>query len=73
MNYSSMKRLFVKGIGEVATVDVNPHYSFVSVGEQDVQNGVGYAVKTSQVKTAFDCLNFLCKKYGKGWVVKKEL
>ena len=62
-----MKRKFERGLDEIAEIDINPKFSFVSIGKENVENQVGFAVRTFQVQNAMSCLSLLCMKSGTGW------
>lgn len=65
-----MIRTFQKGIDEVAQIDINKHYSFVSIGKENVENGTGFTVKSFLVANAYLCQKLLDSKSGKGWKIK---
>ena len=59
-----------KGIDEVAQIDINKHYSFVSIGKQNIEEGRGFTVKSFLVCNAYLCQKLLESKSGKGWRIK---
>ena len=61
--------MFERGF-DIAVIDINPFYSFVSIGRKNVEEGIGFVVKTFFVKTTFDCQRLLDSKTGKGWKIK---
>ena len=65
-----MIRMFQKGIDEVAQIDINKHYSFVSIGKQNIEEGRGFTVKSFLVCNAYLCQKLLESKSGKGWRIK---
>lgn len=65
-----MIRMFQKGIDEVAQIDINKNYSFVSIGKQNIEEGRGFAVKSFLVCNAYLCQKLLESKSGKGWKIK---
>ena len=66
-----MVRVFEKGIDEVAQIDVNKYYSFVSIGKDNIKNKSGFAVKTVLVSNSFRCITLLNSKTGKGWKISE--
>lgn len=65
-----MIRMFQKGIDEIAQIDINKYYSFVSIGKDNVENGKGFTVKSFLVANAYLCQELLESKSGKGWKIK---
>ena len=65
-----MIRMFQKGIDDVAQIDINPKYSFVSIGKENIESGKGFAVRTFLVANAYLCQKLLDSKTSKGWKIK---
>ena len=65
-----MIRMFQKGIDEIAQIDINKNYSFVSIGKDNIENGNGFVVKSFLVCNAYLCQKLLDSKSGKGWKIK---
>ena len=65
-----MIRMFQKGIDEVAQIDINPKYSFVSIGKENIKSGKGFTVRTFLVDNAYMCQKLLESKTSKGWRIK---
>ena len=65
-----MIRIFQKGFDEVAQIDINPKYSFVSIGKENIEKGEGFTVKSFLVCNAYLCQKLLESKSGKGWKIK---
>ena len=65
-----MIRTFQKGIDELAQIDINKYYSFVSIGKDNIENGKGFVVKSFLVCNAHLCQKLLESKSGKGWRIK---
>lgn len=65
-----MIRMFEKGIDDIAQIDINPKYSFVSIGKENVENGKGFTVRTFLVNNAYMCQKLLESKTSKGWRIK---
>ena len=65
-----MIRTFQKGIDDVAQIDINKYYSFVSIGRDNIENGKGFTVKSFLVSNAYLWQKLLESKSGKGWKIK---
>lgn len=58
---------FSSGIDEKAFVDVNFKFSFVCVGNENVAERKGTAVRTFKVSNSMKCMEYLKKLTGKTW------
>lgn len=65
-----MTRMFQRGMDEIAQIDINKHYSFVSIGKKNVEEGKGFTVKSFLVANAYLCQKLLESKTSKGWRIK---
>ena len=65
-----MIRTFQKGLDEVAQININKYYSFVSIGKENIENGTGFTVKSFLVANAYLCQKLLESKTSKGWKIK---
>ena len=65
-----MIRTFQKGLDEVAQIDINKYYSFVSIGKENIENETGFTVKSFLVANAYLCQKLLESKTSKGWKIK---
>lgn len=61
-----MIRTFQKGLDDVAQIDINKYYSFVSIGKENIENGIGFTVKSFLVANAYLCQKLLESKTSKG-------
>ena len=66
-----MVRYFEKGIDEIARIDTQGNYSFVSIGRENIEKGIGFAVRSFQVSTALLCQKFLQEYTGNTWRIGK--
>ena len=62
--------MFEKGMDDIAQIDINPKYSFVSIGKENIENGKGFTVKSFLVANAYLCQKLLESKTSKGWKIK---